>query len=199
MLQGNWLKSLLSLPTYPYHISHPSISSIQFSIQLLLPTPGAPNLLWVVLNQTSPTLICVKYTCSRIKISQSWEFSENKHQTCCKYFSFLANSNPWAPFRFYQTSFQKGHPKPLLQRSGVSAHPAITCSANSAVFRATHVISAVTPLYLNCLLGGTLKLCDGRTVYSGLNPSGGIKISAFNNEGRNKTTTVFGGFKKKST
>ena len=50
---------------------------------------------------------------------------------------------------------------------------------------------------MNCLLGGTLKLCDGRTVYSGLNPSGGIKISAFNNEGRNKTTTVLGGFKKK--
>ena len=64
----------------------------------------------------------------------------------CKSFSCLANSNPRAPFRFYQTFFQKGHPEPPLQRSGVSAHPAITCSTTSAVFCATHIISAVTPL-----------------------------------------------------
>lgn len=34
-------------------------------------------------------------------------------------------------------------------------------------------------------------------MYSGHNPSADIKISAFNNEGKNKTITVLGGFKKK--
>ena len=128
------------------------------------------------------------------RVGHDWA---TKLNWCCKSFFFLANPNPRDPFRFYQTSLQKGHPEPLLQRSGVSAHPVITCSTNSAVFCATHIISAVTPLYFNCLLGGTLSFAMAG-LYSGHNPSADIKISAFNNEGKNKTITVLGDFFKKA-